>query len=149
MAIALGDNLRLNKAVPDFERQQYETVADMKAVKDLRMPEMYLAYCLETQKVYLYKKSNTVDATFGKWRLFAQTEYSPDSIQQDIMPEPSADNFGKVYQYVGASSEVFKKGYFYTCSYSEEDGYFWVSIDTQEVGAITLEEIDRFFEGGL
>lgn len=149
MSIALGDNIRLNKPVPDFDRQQYATVADMKAVKDLKMPDMYLAYCLETQKVYLYKKTNTVDATYGKWRLFAQSEYSPDSIQQEIMPEPSADNLGKVYQYVGPSSDVFKKGYFYTCGHSEEDGYFWVAVDTQEVGVITTEEIDRLFIGGL
>ena len=60
MAISLGDNLNLSGALPDFTRQEYATLSAMKSVRDNRMPEMYLAYCLETHAYYYYNKQKAV-----------------------------------------------------------------------------------------
>ena len=52
----------------NFERDNYLTLAEMKAVVDKRMPDIFTATCKETGKFYIYNKSNEVDETLGKWR---------------------------------------------------------------------------------
>ena len=52
----------------NFDRDSYATIAEMKAVQDKHMPNIFLATCEETGKAYIYRKANSVDATLGKWR---------------------------------------------------------------------------------
>ena len=52
----------------NFERDNYLTLAEMKAVVDKRMPDIFTATCKETGKFYIYNKSNEIDETLGKWR---------------------------------------------------------------------------------
>ena len=52
----------------NFERDSYLTLAEMKAVADKRMPDIFTATCKETGKFYIYNKNNEVDETLGKWR---------------------------------------------------------------------------------
>ena len=52
----------------NFERDSYLTLAEMKAVVDKRMPDIFTATCKETGKLYIYNKNNEVDETLGKWR---------------------------------------------------------------------------------
>lgn len=52
----------------NFERDSYATLAEMKAVVDKRMPDIFTATCKETGKLYIYNKSNEIDEILGKWR---------------------------------------------------------------------------------
>ena len=52
----------------NFERDSYATLAEMKAVVDKRMPDIFTATCKETGKFYIYNKNNEVDEILGKWR---------------------------------------------------------------------------------
>ena len=52
----------------NFERDSYTTLAEMKAVVDKRMPDIFTATCKETGKLYNYNKNNEVNETLGKWR---------------------------------------------------------------------------------
>lgn len=52
----------------NFERDSYLTLAEMKAVIDKRMPDIFTATCKETGKFYIYNKSNEIDEILGKWR---------------------------------------------------------------------------------
>ena len=42
----------------NFERDSYATLAEMKAVVDKRMPDIFTATCKETGKLYIYNKRN-------------------------------------------------------------------------------------------
>jgi len=108
MAIALSDNLDLSGARPDFIRQEYETLAAMKSVRDNRMPEMYLAYCKENHIYYCYSKTNDVDEATGRWRPFVGA-----STMVQEMPAPSPDYEGTLLQYIGPTTASYTKGYFY------------------------------------
>ena len=68
MAIKIGANLSLNSELFDFERQSCKTVAELKALNLTGYPSGYKVYCEETEKWYIYKASNSEDATTGKWR---------------------------------------------------------------------------------
>ncbi len=56
--------------LPNFERDQFATLSDMKAVVDT-IDEGHMSFCKETRKHYVFQSSNSVDATTGKWREIA------------------------------------------------------------------------------
>lgn len=68
----------------NFDRDSYATIAEMKAVQDKHMPSIFLATCEETGKAYIYRKTNNVDATFGKWRDAAIDESTPKLTAEQI-----------------------------------------------------------------
>lgn len=68
MGISVADNFSYLGGKPLDGRIQYATLADMKAMADATLYEGCEAYCVETDKYYQWKSSNTVDASTGKWR---------------------------------------------------------------------------------
>ena len=64
----IGESLENNTMLPNFTRDIYDTLENMKSVSKKRMPQMYIALCSETGKAYLYNKSNEADETLGLWR---------------------------------------------------------------------------------
>ena len=112
MAIPFSDNLQYLGTKPDFTRQEYATFADMKAVKKNRMPELYIAYCLEDRNWYAYDKSLNDDPVTGKFRLF-QSGSGGSDIQLDEMPTPDESWVDKIVQYVGESDGNYERGFFY------------------------------------
>ena len=62
---------------------------------------------------------------------------SNESIQVSTLPTPSADELGKIYQYIGDTTVNYTNGYFYKCVSEPNPStgvttYSWVAIDTQE-----------------
>ena len=68
----------------NFDRDNYATLAEMKAVSDKNMPSIFLATCEETGKLYIYKKTNTADSVSGKWRDAAVDESAPKLTAEQI-----------------------------------------------------------------
>ena len=68
MGIQVGDNFDHKSKKPLDGRTQYATLSAMKAVTDANIPEGLEAYCVETDKYYQFKSTNTVDSSTGKWR---------------------------------------------------------------------------------
>ena len=64
----ITENFEYTGTSQNFERDSYATLAEMKAVVDKRMPDIFTATCKETGKFYIYNKSNEIDETLGKWR---------------------------------------------------------------------------------
>ena len=54
---------------PDFDRQEFLTIADMAAFREDYLPDFYRCYCKEDGNEYKYKRSNDVDPVTGKWRV--------------------------------------------------------------------------------
>ena len=138
MAINVTDNINYKGPKPDFVRQQYGTKALMKSQLDSAMPDIYLAYCLEDHKMYLYDKTNAVDETIGKFR-----EFNPGTAV-GTLPTASEAFLNSILQYTGPSG-VYTNGFFYKCVL-EDDAYKWTPVriqGTEDVESITNEEIDE------
>lgn len=145
MSINIADNINYKGPKPDFERQQYASYEEMKNVLDSRMPRLYLAYCLEDEKVYLYNKDNAIDSVTGKFRVFPEND--SNNIQKEVMPAASSLLVGKIYQYVGETNQNFIKGFFYECVLDSGSGiYYWDGIDISEPDSISNYEIDILFQ---
>lgn len=68
MGISVADNFSYLGGKPLDGRIQYATLTAMKSMADATLYEGCEAYCVETDKYYQWKSSNTVDASTGKWR---------------------------------------------------------------------------------
>ncbi|MBP5422640.1 MAG: hypothetical protein J6Y78_09385 [Paludibacteraceae bacterium] len=143
MAIELFDNLDYRGPKPDFVRQQYDTLEEMREVIDNQLPPLYLAYCLETSKIYLYNVKNARDPVTGKFRELSTSSQS-QSTQVTMLPLPSQAQYDRVVQYVGPTRNGLVKGYFYHCSV-DSGSYFWEQILTGNPEVITPKEIKRLF----
>lgn len=109
MAISLLSNLSYLGEDYNFSRDAFATIADMKAFDADYLPPMYLSYCEEDGKVYLYNDNNTEDAITGKWRVFGEggegadeiyvgdTQPTDPNITMWIDTAPDADNIFKYY----------------------------------------------------
>ena len=64
----INETLENNTMQPNFTRDIFKTIAEMKAVPKKKMPQMLISACLETGKIYVYNKSGEVDETLGLWR---------------------------------------------------------------------------------
>ena len=64
----VNESFENNTMQPNFTRDIFNTIAEMKAVPKKKMPKMLISACLETGKIYVYNKSGEVDETLGLWR---------------------------------------------------------------------------------
>jgi len=73
----VGGSFINNTSQANFSRDIFATLDEMKNYNTRRLPEMYIASCIETKKIYLYNKENTVDANLGKWREISGSKEKP------------------------------------------------------------------------
>ena len=66
MALLIGDNFSYNGKKPNFERDSFETLAALKAFAEANIDNGHIAYCVETNKHYIFNDSNSDDTTTGK-----------------------------------------------------------------------------------
>ena len=65
--------------------------------------------------------------------------------QVNTMPTASANNLGKVYQYVGTTTNDYTKGYFYTCVSDGGDPatYSWTNLQVQDGGGVVITSANK------
>lgn len=78
MALQIGDNFQYQGQKPNFVRDEFETLALMKAFPETSLNEGHLSFCKETSLVYKFLSTNTVDDSTGKWRIF-------EGVQSDMV----------------------------------------------------------------
>ena len=71
--LKIGDNFDYQGQKPNFARDTFSTLSEMKAYPETSIDEGHVSFCIETGKLYQYKKSNSIDPTSGRWRLLIDT----------------------------------------------------------------------------
>lgn len=66
----LSGGLSLKAKSFNFDRDAFQSIAEMKSYSTRMLPPMYLSYNLEDRKIYKYDTDNLVDEATGKWREF-------------------------------------------------------------------------------
>lgn len=94
MSINVSQGFKRTSANP-IDESLTLTKAQMLAVDDNVQPQKYFTVCQDDGKIYLYDKSNTVDPTTGKFRVFeggGGSYTAGDGINIDSNNEISTDN---------------------------------------------------------
>lgn len=71
--IKVGDNFNYQGQKPNFERDTFKTLLEMKNYPETSIDEGHISLCLEDGKRYKFISTNTVDDTTGKWRRIVDT----------------------------------------------------------------------------
>ena len=70
--ISILDQFDLRAKKQNFQRDAFETIADMKAFSENYLPPIFDAYCYEDGKKYRYNASNEILEDTGKWRVLGE-----------------------------------------------------------------------------
>ena len=100
MALLIGDNFSYNGKKPNFERDSFETLATLKAIPEANIDNGHIAYCIETNKHYIFNDSNSDDATTGKWRVL-ESEFSNKVDISDLDEYLTKTDAQSTYQPIG------------------------------------------------
>lgn len=100
MALLIGDNFSYNGKKPNFERDSFETLAILKAFPEANIDSGHIAYCIETNKHYIFNDSNSDDPLTGKWREL-ESEFSNLIDSSDLEAYLTKDEAQSTYQPIG------------------------------------------------
>lgn len=64
--------------------------AEMLSINDNTMPDKYLTVCADDGQLYMYNKSNTIDAQTGRYRLYSGGSGNGDKFFEFSQTVPSA-----------------------------------------------------------
>lgn len=73
MALKVGDNFAYQGQKPNFERDTFSTLLEMKNFPATSIDEGHISLCLEDGKRYKYSSSFSVHETTGRWRRVVDT----------------------------------------------------------------------------
>ena len=107
MSIKIGANLNFRGKDPNFARDQFETLLEMKSISDNAIDEGHISYCKETGLHYEFKSENSIDENTGKWREFKpggeNTHKELTQAEYDALSDEEKNN-GTVYFITDATS---------------------------------------------
>lgn len=66
--IQIIDNFDHRSKLPNFARDSFATLQEMRSCPDSDIDEGHISYCVTTNKHYKFNSSNSADETLGKWR---------------------------------------------------------------------------------
>lgn len=81
--IQIIDNFEHRSKLPNFARDQFDTLEEMKNVRDEDIDEGHISYCISTDKHYKFNASNAIDQSTGKWREFKGEKGDPGKDGRD------------------------------------------------------------------
>lgn len=65
--IQVADNFNYRGKKPNFDRDSFDTLQDMKNYSENSLNDGHISYCKETDKHYKFNSNNQSDPTTGKW----------------------------------------------------------------------------------
>lgn len=65
--IQVADNFNYRGKKPNFDRNSFDTLQDMKNYSENSLDDGHISYCKETDKHYKFNSNNQSDPTTGKW----------------------------------------------------------------------------------
>lgn len=68
MALRIADNFNYQGKLPNFDRDTFKTLSEMKDYPETSIDEGHLSLCLEDGKRYEFLSTNIESPTTGKWR---------------------------------------------------------------------------------
>ena len=137
MSISLNANFELLSAGLYLDdRQQFNTLIEMKDFAETSIPDGFITYNKETQKHYVFNSSNTVDAILGKWREYNSGGGSSEKQIKDWVSGSSYLEGDYIYHW----------GELYRCLASNSDVDFdesnWEQI-TYGIDELSKEDVER------
>lgn len=108
MAIQLGTNLKYEGKSPNFVRDSFTTLEDMKTFSEKLLDPGHISFCEEDRNTYKYDPNNSIDSVTGKWRLFGGgiTHYEVPDITEDYIVTSNPSKTQEVIYYIHIGDDI-------------------------------------------
>lgn len=140
MAVKIASNFSLKSKKFLDDREEFDTILDMKNFPENSIPNGFITYNKETNKRYEFNSSNVNDMNLGKWR-----ETSIESVDTITKDETKVITSGGVYNglYVTKTQTVIDTPAYYSVCTSSDDGALnVVTVVTDGATQILLNDIN-------
>lgn len=146
MALSFIDNVDYRGKKPNFTRDLFDTIANMAAYSENYLPDVFVACCKETGKLYMFNRENESDATLGKWREYVSSN-SSGTVAGDITFTTDVGNIpaGTTFP-AGTPVEVILTNLSGT-TYTEESVIYYGVVDSVDTD-ITLDILTKVETAG-
>lgn len=136
--IKINAPFELGAAVPVDTRLTLSK-AEMLTINDNVWPSKYLTVCSDDGAIYLYDKTNDMDAETGKFRILS-TDLSAYLEKVSTMTAASATTVGEFVMYTGATTSDYITGHIYKGITDGQDPatYSWVDISPDNFQFATM-----------
>ena len=110
MALAFSSNIAFKGIQPNFTRDSFKTLAEMKGYRENFLDPGHISFCEEDRNTYKYDPNNSVDAVTGKWRLFGGgvTYHEVPTLTEDYMITSNPSLTNEVIYYITIGETVHK-----------------------------------------
>lgn len=139
MAVKIASNFSLKSKKFLDDREEFDTILDMKNFPENSIPNGFITYNKETNKRYEFNSSNVNDVDLGKWR-----ETSIESVDTITKDETKVITSGGVYNglYVTKTETIIDTPAYYSVCQSTDDGALNVVLTVSEASTeIALDDI--------
>ena len=83
--IQIGDNFSYNGKKPNFTRDSFSTLLEMKNFLEDNIDEGHISYCLEDGNRYIWKSNNDISSITSKWNKLDSINIATFGIDQNGM----------------------------------------------------------------
>lgn len=149
--ISIGSNISYKGNQPNFTRDLFDTIEDMKNFPESNLPEIFLASCKETGKFYAFNKNNIIVEATGKWREFKSATVTRNVFIVDILPEDDVDSIKEDQLYILKYDQTIEENESVVLKYGKGIYLFDNSTKTfnkQSLDGSSTTNIERFDETG-
>ena len=122
MALRIADNLSYQGKLPNFTRDTFKTLEEMRSYPDTSIDEGHVSLCLEDEKRYQFFSTNPEDPTTGKWRPTIDSALDTTS-ENPLQNKVVAEELKKLQK---EAEELYSR----LIEIVEEVGFFIASIGT-------------------
>ena len=110
MAVVISSSLKYNSSAPNFTRDSFESLSEMKSFNERYLDPGHISFCKEDRNTYKYDPNNSVDAITGKWRLFGGgvTYHEVPALTEDYMITSNPSLTNEVIYYITIGDTLHK-----------------------------------------
>lgn len=116
MSRQLADNFNLRSKKFLDDREQFDTLAMMRAYREVDIPEGFMSFCVETKAWYRYDSTNEVDPDTGKWRIIKYGIDDGDDEGDGLAYVDDKWTIQKQYGYLKPGGTSYEDDVFFTLS---------------------------------
>lgn len=146
-------NFVLNSKMPNFSRDSFKRLEDMRIVNTDHIDDGHISYCEETKKHYIFRSDLSHNTETGYWRELTFEDSVVFDSKEDMLNTPDADikriPAGKIALCKEDGKLYFNAYYLGENNKSNETGYWKILVDIEDNTYVTDEELPGIINNAI
>jgi hypothetical protein len=146
-------NFVLNSKMPNFSRDSFKSLEDMRIVNPDHIDNGHISYCEDEYKHYIFRSDLSHNTETGYWRELTFEDSVVFDSKEDMLNTPDADikriPAGKIALCKEDGKLYFNAYYLGENNKSNETGYWKILVDIEDNTYVTDEELPGIINNAI